>query len=82
MVREGCRYAITYQTAGGFGQDRSIENVVQSFSLGLVDASLTGTAQQIFVKYYTPTSTIDAPGTPASLSHAARVRAAMFPAIS
>ncbi len=31
-------------------------NVVQSYSLGLVDASLTGNAQQIFVRYYAPGS--------------------------
>jgi Flp pilus assembly protein TadG len=55
-VREGARYAITYQTQSGFGQDRSIANVVQSFSLGFVDASLTGTNQQIFVRYYSPTA--------------------------
>jgi Flp pilus assembly protein TadG len=69
-VREGCRYAITYQTSGGFNQDRSIENQVQSFSLGLVDASLTGSSQQIFVKYYAPGTAIDPPGTPSGSSNA------------
>jgi Flp pilus assembly protein TadG len=63
-VREGCRYAITYQS------DQAIKNYVQSFSLGLVDATLTGAQQQIFVKYYLPTSTIDPPGTPSGSSHA------------
>ena len=27
-IREGCRYAITFQTSGGLGQDASIEQVV------------------------------------------------------
>jgi Flp pilus assembly protein TadG len=69
-VREGCRYAITYQTSGGLGQDQSIKNVVQTNSLGLVDATLTGSAQQIFVKYYTPGTAFDPPGTAAGSSHA------------
>ena len=54
-VREGCRYAITFQTATGLGQDASIKQIVQEFSMGLVDATLTGNAQQIFVNYYDPT---------------------------
>src|SRR3954451_14259000 len=35
-VREGCRYAITYQTGfgGATGQDQSIKNVVASYSMG------------------------------------------------
>src|SRR5436309_16004630 len=41
-AREGCRYAITYQRQGSLGQDQSIMNVVQSFSMGMADASLTG----------------------------------------
>lgn len=69
-VREGCRYAITYQTQNGLGQDQSIMNQVQSYSLGLVDASLTGSAQQIFVKYYAPGTAIDPPQTPSGSSHA------------
>jgi Flp pilus assembly protein TadG len=69
-VREGCRYAITYQTQSGLGQDQSIMNTVQANSLGLVDASLTGAAQQIFVRYYTPGTPIDPPGTPAGSSGA------------
>jgi Flp pilus assembly protein TadG len=40
-VREGCRYAITYQTVGNTNnnQDASIKAVVQQFSMGLVPAS-------------------------------------------
>jgi len=57
-VREGCRYAITFQrqTVSGSlaGQDASIESVVQSFAMGLVKT--TDSPQTIFVKYYTPTN--------------------------
>ena len=43
-VREGCRYAITFQTSSNCGsdgkstcgQDTSIEQTVQQYSLGLV----------------------------------------------
>jgi Flp pilus assembly protein TadG len=53
-VREGCRYAITFQTQSGLGQDASIENVVQTYSLGMVTPS--DSPQHIFVQYYTPTN--------------------------
>jgi Flp pilus assembly protein TadG len=49
-VREGCRYAITFQTATGQGQDASIEAVVQQFAMGMVKT--TDNPQDIFVKYY------------------------------
>jgi Flp pilus assembly protein TadG len=49
-VREGCRYAITFQTSGSLGQDASIKQVVQQYALGLV--STTDTTQHIFVNYY------------------------------
>src|SRR5579863_9831769 len=35
-VREGCRYAITYQTQSGLGQNASIEAVVQQYAMGMV----------------------------------------------
>jgi Flp pilus assembly protein TadG len=53
-VREGCRYAITFQTSGGLGQDASVEAVVQKYALGVV--TTTDSPQHIFVKYYTPTN--------------------------
>src|SRR5579872_2320831 len=53
-VREGCRYAITFQTSGGLGQDASIEKVVQNFAMGLV--TTTDSQQHIFVNYYSPTN--------------------------
>ena len=51
-VREGCRYAVTYQTQGGVGQDASVEQVVQRYSLGLVKT--TDTPNRIHVDYYSP----------------------------
>ncbi len=53
-VREGCRYAITFQTANGSGQDASIEAVVQQFAMGFVKT--TDNPQDIFVKYYSPSN--------------------------
>jgi Flp pilus assembly protein TadG len=53
-VREGCRYAITFQTATGLGQDASIEAVVQQYAMGMV--TTTDTPQHIFVNYYAPTN--------------------------
>jgi len=49
-VREGCRYAITFQTTAGSGQNASIEAVVQQYAMGLVTA--TDNPQHIFVNYY------------------------------
>ena len=51
-VREGCRYAITFQTANGLGQDASIEAIVEHYAMGMVKT--TDSPQDIFVKYYTP----------------------------
>src|SRR5579862_2500617 len=51
-VREGCRYAITFQTSGSFGQDASIEQVVQKYAMGIVTTS--DSPQHIFVTYYSP----------------------------
>ncbi len=53
-VREGCRYAITFQTITGDGQDASIEAVVQQYGMGFVKT--TDSPQDIFVKYYSPTN--------------------------
>jgi Flp pilus assembly protein TadG len=52
-VREGCRYAITFQT-GAQGQDAAIEQIVQQYAMGLVKT--TDTPQHIFVNYYAPTN--------------------------
>jgi Flp pilus assembly protein TadG len=65
-VREGCRFAITFQTttpSGGAcsGQDDCIEQVVQQYAMGLV----TEAGGLIHVNYYTqaaPTTLIASPG--------------------
>jgi Flp pilus assembly protein TadG len=51
-VREGCRYAITFQTSGALGQDASIAQVVQTYSMGIVTTS--DQPKHIFVDYYAP----------------------------
>jgi Flp pilus assembly protein TadG len=53
-VREGCRYAITFQTVTGEGQNASIEGVVQQYAMGIVHT--TDNPQDIFVNYYSPTN--------------------------
>ena len=49
-VREGTRYAITFQTQSGLGQDASVESIVQQYALGFVKT--TDSPQTIYVKYY------------------------------
>jgi Flp pilus assembly protein TadG len=59
-VSEGCRYAITFQTISGDGQDLSIKTTVANDSMGL----LTVAGGLIHVNYYTqaaPTTAIPAP---------------------
>jgi Flp pilus assembly protein TadG len=51
-VREGCRYAVTFQTAPSTGQDASIEAVVQRYALNFVTTG--DSPQHIFVNYYAP----------------------------
>ena len=56
-VREGARYAITFQTSGGQGQTASIKAKVEQYAFGTVRA--TDSPQHIFVCY----STTAAPST-------------------
>ena len=53
-VREGCRYAITFQTNGALGQDASIQQVVASYAMGIVKT--TDSPNRIMVNYYAPTN--------------------------
>ena len=53
-LREATRYAVTFQTNAGQGQDASIESVVQQYALGFVKT--TDSPQHIFVNYYAPTA--------------------------
>ena len=52
-VREGCRYAVTFQTSGGLGQDASVQAIVQRYAMNFVTAS--DSPQHIFINYYAPT---------------------------
>jgi len=58
-VREGCRYAVTFQrkTIGGSlqGQDESVKQVVEDYAMGIV--TRTATTQRIFVDYYSTATT-------------------------
>lgn len=51
-VREGVRYAVTYQTQPGLCQDDSIKNTVVRHSMGFL-ASETA-REKIFIRYYAP----------------------------
>lgn len=61
-VREGCRYAITYQTSNGNGQVASIQSVVQTYAMGIVNTTnnaCTGSGSSqtgICVNFYSPTN--------------------------
>jgi Flp pilus assembly protein TadG len=57
-VREGCRYAVTFQRVSGLGQDASIRAAVERASMNLVSASAS--PPQITVEYFSPS----APTTP------------------
>lgn len=63
-VREGVRYAVTYQTEPDQGHDGSIKAVVQRNAMGLLGG--TAGAEKIIVRYYNPTtfalSAANAPG--------------------
>ncbi len=51
-VREGVRYAVTFQVDSSGHQDTSIEDQVQTFAMGFVKT--TDNPQTIYVKYYNP----------------------------
>jgi Flp pilus assembly protein TadG len=57
-VREGTRYAITYQVDSSNSQTTSIKNTVSSWAMGLVKASSTSSSGSnvpyIQVNFYTP----------------------------
>lgn len=59
-VREGCRYAVTFQTMTGLHQDASVEATVETYAMGFVKAA--DTPQTIFVKYYSPSNLTTAIG--------------------
>ena len=53
-VREGVRYAVTFQTQGGNCMDDSIRLVVQTYALGFLGNTTTPNRDGIAVKYYNP----------------------------
>lgn len=53
-VREGVRYAVTYQTSGGMGQDASIKSIVQQNAMGFLAG--TTNSDKIKIRYYNPTT--------------------------
>jgi Flp pilus assembly protein TadG len=58
-VREGVRYAVTYQTISGMGHDASIKSVVQRNSVGML-AGASGAAE-IHIRYYLPDTLVETP---------------------
>jgi hypothetical protein len=56
-VREGARYAVTYNTLPGMGHDASIKSIVTTNAMGL----LHGTANQdkIKIRYYLPDTLVE-----------------------
>jgi hypothetical protein len=69
-VREGCRYAITFQrqTVSGstLGQNDSIKSVVETYAMGLVHATDTNPVH-IFVNYYDSTTLASASNIPGNI---------------
>ena len=65
-VREGTRYAITYQVDGSGQQVTSIKNTVSTWAMGLVQASSTSgsgvNVPYIEVNFYTPPTTANPNG--------------------
>jgi hypothetical protein len=56
-VREGVRYAVTYQTEGSLGHDASIRNVVVRNAMGF----LNGRASAVRIRYFDPTTFQEVP---------------------
>ncbi len=63
-VREGTRYAITYQVDSNGTQIRSVQDTVASWSMNLVQATTTsGNPGYIAVTFYTPPTPTNPSGT-------------------
>ena len=58
-VREGVRYAVTYQTVSGMGHDASIKSVVQTNAVGMLGGA--SGASQIHIRYYLPDTLVETP---------------------
>lgn len=55
-VREGVRYAVTYQTLPSMGHDDSIKTVVQNNAMGFLGG---GNSSMIKIRYYNPTTLVE-----------------------
>jgi Flp pilus assembly protein TadG len=53
-VREGVRYAVTFQTKTGYCQDDSVRLVVQEYAVGLLGSTGSPNRTNIAVNYYSP----------------------------
>ncbi len=51
-VREGVRYAITYQTLSGMGHDASIQEIVRRNCMGFLSAEQA--AEKVKIRYFNP----------------------------
>jgi hypothetical protein len=56
-VREGVRYAVTYQTIGGMGHDASIRQIVVEQSMGF----LRGKEDAVKIRYFDPVTFNEVP---------------------
>jgi hypothetical protein len=56
-VREGVRYAVTYQTMGGLGHDASIRKIVVQQSMGF----LAGKENAVKIRYFDPVTFNEVP---------------------
>lgn len=56
-VREGVRYAVTYQTSGGLGHDASIRKIVVDQSMGF----LRGKEDTVKIRYFDPATFNEVP---------------------
>jgi hypothetical protein len=58
-VREGARYAVTYQTITGQGHDASIKSVVKANAMGFLHGSTN--EEKIKIRYYLPDTFVETP---------------------
>lgn len=56
-VREGARYAVTYQLKPGYGHDGSIKAVVQQNAIGFLSG--TSGLSKIKIRYYVPDTFVE-----------------------
>ena len=59
-VREGVRYAVTYQTGDGMGHDDSIRSAVQDNAMGFLSGE--DALDLVTIRYYDPLTLLEVPG--------------------